>query len=75
MCANSAIVGSYLYIWNDRYNSIVKALIRQDNSSGAFAVVPDVTLMTARVASSAMLGNYLYALWGLNGSDNSNNVE
>jgi hypothetical protein len=65
----TVVVGSYLYVLggsgNSTLNSIERSSIHADGSLGPFAIVPGVTLATARYGHTAFVaGSYLYVLGG-----------
>jgi hypothetical protein len=75
-----AVVGSYLYVvggvnGSTTLNSVERATIYSDGTISTFATVTGVTLATARYGHiSAVIGNYLYVVGGINSTD-LNSVE
>jgi len=68
-----AIIGNYIYIVGGdnggSLDTVERALINPDSSLGAFAIVPGVTLRTARAYhTSVIVGNYLYVFGGVKSS-------
>jgi hypothetical protein len=67
----SAVIGNYLYViggdgGNKKLNTVERASINPDGSLGAFATVPNVTVVTPRSDhTSAIIGNYLYLIGGV----------
>jgi hypothetical protein len=61
---NVVFIGSYVYVFGGTNGGFERASIGSDDLLGAFSALPAVSLMTARSGPSAVIGNYLYALWG-----------
>jgi len=70
----SAVIGNHIYIIggdnvDSALDTVESAPINPDGSLGSFAIVPGVTLRTARSEhTSAIIGNYLYIFGGLGNS-------
>lgn len=78
----AAVLGSYLYVIGGAGSNgaalrdVERATINADGSLGPFASIPNATLTTARSAhTTAVVGNYLYVLGGVAGSNSLNSVE
>jgi Kelch motif protein len=77
----SAVVGSTLYVLggsanSTALNSVERAPINADGSLGTFETVTEVSLSIARSEhTSAVVGNFLYALGGTNSNGRLNSVE